>query len=168
MLGDHGLYEKGAFFYEPAVHIPLIFSWPGKIAARAAHAIVELTDLAQTLLDAAGLPHHPGMQGRSLWNLLQGRTDQHRQSAYCEYYNAKPLQTSPTAQVTMVRTERYKLVADHTHHGGELYDLAEDPAETHNRWSDPSMVNTKADLLMELCNSMAWTVDPLPLRRSPW
>ena len=32
MLGDHGIYLKGPFFYEPAIHVPLIVSWPGQIA----------------------------------------------------------------------------------------------------------------------------------------
>jgi arylsulfatase A-like enzyme len=168
MLGDHGLYEKGAFFYEPAVHIPLMVSWPGVIQSRRSSALVELTDLAQTFLDAAALPHHPGMQGQSLWSLLQGQTDTHRGSVYSEYYNAKPLQTDPTAQVTMVRTETHKLVADHTHKGGELYDLVNDPSETHNLWSDPHTAAVKLSLLFELCNRMAFTVDPLPIRRSPW
>ena len=36
MLGDHGIYLKGPYFYEPAVHVPLIVSWPGRIAARQA------------------------------------------------------------------------------------------------------------------------------------
>lgn len=168
MLGDHGLYEKGAFFYEPAVHVPLIVSLPGVVEPRSSSALVELTDLAQTFLDAAGLPHHPGMQGRSLWDLLEGRVDTHRESVYSEYYNAKPLQTDPTAQVTMVRTGTHKLVADHTHRGGELYDLSADPTETHNLWDDPDASAVKSDLLFELCNRMAFTVDPLPVRRAPW
>jgi arylsulfatase A-like enzyme len=34
------------------------------VAARRISGLVELVDLAPTLLDAAGLPKHPGMQGR--------------------------------------------------------------------------------------------------------
>lgn len=170
MLGDHGLYEKGAFFYEPAVHVPLIISWPGQIKQQSSDALVELTDLAQTLLDAAGLPHHPGMQGRSLWSLLCGESnvDHHRDSVYCEYYNAKPLQNNPTAQVTMLRTDQHKLVADHSHDTGELYDLDTDPTETHNLWESTEASTIKSELLFELCNRMAFTVDPLPVRQSPW
>ena len=32
MLGDHGLIEKGCRFYEGLVRVPLIVSWPGRIA----------------------------------------------------------------------------------------------------------------------------------------
>ena len=31
MLGDHCLLVKGAFFYEPAVKVPLILKWPAMI-----------------------------------------------------------------------------------------------------------------------------------------
>ncbi len=36
MLGDHGLLWKGCRFYEGAVHVPLIFSWPGHFRGGAA------------------------------------------------------------------------------------------------------------------------------------
>src|SRR3546814_5268911 len=64
MLGDHGIYLKGPYFYEPAVRVPLIVSWPGTIAGgRSVPEMVELVDLAPTLLDAAGLAPFAGMQG---------------------------------------------------------------------------------------------------------
>lgn len=170
MLGDHGIYLKGPYFYECAIRVPLILSWPGRIAPQRSSALVELTDLPQTLLDAVGLPHHPGMQGRSLWPLLTGAVggDHHRDDVYCEYYNAMPWHQDPTAQTTMVRTDRFKISVDHTTSHGELYDLLADPSETHNRWSDPEYASVKVEMLLRLCNRMAWTVDPLPLRRAAW
>ena len=168
MLGDHGLYLKGPYFYEPAVRVPLIISYPDTITPRTSTALVELADLAQTLLDAAGLPHHRGMQGRSLWPLLRGHSDIHREDVYCEYYNAKPSSADKSTQTTMVRTSRHKLTVDHTNNTGELYDLAADPNESRNMWHKPSHTTLKAELLARMCNRMAWTVDPLPERRSPW
>jgi len=73
MLGDHGIYMKGPYFYDCAVRVPLILSWPGQIRSQRSGALVELLDLAQTVLDAVGLPHHAGMQGKSLWPLLTGQ-----------------------------------------------------------------------------------------------
>lgn len=170
MLGDHGIYLKGPYFYEPAIHVPLIIACPGVVRAQQSKALVELIDLPQTLLDAVGLPHSPGMQGRSLWAILTGKRspDTHREDVYCEYYNAMPWHRGPTAQTTMVRTDRHKLTVDHTAGNGELYDLQQDPEETHNRWADPAYSAIKADLLIRLCNRMAWTVDPLPPRRAAW
>ena len=170
MLGDHGIYLKGPYFYDPAVRVPLIIAWPGHIQPVESRALVELIDLPQTLLDVVGLPHHPGMQGKSLWPLLTGATDadHHRDDVYCEYYNAMPWHQNPTAQMTMVRTRRYKLTVDHSRNTGELYNLILDPYETRNLWDKAEYTEIKAKLLLRLCNRMAWTVDPLPLRQAAW
>src|SRR5690606_21501914 len=170
MLGDHGIYLKGPYFYEPAIKVPLIVSMPGTVLqGQRSTALVELVDIAPTLLEAAGLPRYPGMQGRSLWPMLTGEAplDQHRDDIYCEYYNAMPWHRDPTAQATMVRTERYKLVAVHGV-GGELYDLERDPNETHNQWDNPDYAPVKLELFSRLCDRMAYTVDPLPERRAAW
>ncbi|HEY3686794.1 MAG TPA: sulfatase-like hydrolase/transferase [Streptosporangiaceae bacterium] len=169
MLGDHGIYLKGPYFYDPAVRVPLIVSWPGVIeAGRRSTALVEYTDLAPTLLDAAGLPRHPGMQGRSLWPMLTGSAglDHHRDDVYSEYYNAMPWHRDPAPQTTMLRTADHKLVVTHGLDTGELYDLREDPLERRNRWADPDALAVKGDLLRRLCDRMAWTVDPLPARQA--
>jgi arylsulfatase len=170
MLGDHGIYLKGPYFYDCAIRVPLIIVWPGNIKVQRSSALVELIDLPQTLLDAIGLPHHPGMQGKSLWPMLTGKceADSHRDNIYCEYYNAMPWHQSPTAQTTMVRTERYKLTVDHTRSTGELYDLHSDPTETHNCWDKSNYTEVKMEMLLQMCNRMAWTVDPLPLRQADW
>jgi arylsulfatase len=176
LLGDHGIYLKGPHFYEPAIRVPLIVSWPDQITpARRVAPLVELVDLAPTLLDAAGLPRHPGMQGRSLLPYLIGAPDleARRGDVYCEYYNAMPWHEHPTAHATMVRTRDHKLVSVHGARGadevgGELYDLGTDPLERHNRWTDPACAAVKSDLLELLCDRMAWTGDPLPPREAMW
>jgi hypothetical protein len=110
------------------------------------------------------------MQGRSLWPMLAGQTglDHHRDDIYSEYYNALVSHREPTAQTTMVRTERYKLVVTHGLNIGELYDLAEDPNETDNLWGKPDYQALKLEMFQRLCDRMAWTVDPLPPRVAPW
>ncbi len=170
MLGDHGIYLKGPHFYEPAVRVPLIFSGPGVLPGRRSRALVELGDLAPTVLDAAGMPRPPGMQARSLWALLTGDAplNEHRADAYCEFYNAMTCHTTPQAHATMVTTDRYKLVVYHGTGEGELYDLEADPRETHNLWGVPRYASAKMEMLERLCDRMAWTVDPLPERRAPW
>lgn len=169
MLGDHGVYAKGPHFYEPAVRVPLIVAWPGRVkAGQRVDAMVEMLDLTPALLDAAGLPHHPGMQGRSLWPLLTGEAGKtHREDVYCEYYNTA-MHHDPRAYATMVRTDTFKLVKVHGLASGELYDLNEDPGETTNRWDDPAYQTVKLEMLERLCDRMAWTIDPLPVRKAPW
>ncbi|WP_201839963.1 sulfatase family protein [Microvirga zambiensis] len=175
MLGDHGIYLKGPYFYEPAVHVPLIIAGSKDLIRQGERVatLTELTDIAGTLLDAAGIERHPGMQGRTLWPLIARRNASPgplgpRDDVYCEYYNAMPWHKGPAPQATMVRTERYKLVAFHGEPLGELYDLEADPGETINLWNDERSASVKLYMLQKLCDRMAWTVDPLPLRRAPW
>lgn len=51
MSGDHGLYWKGAYFYEGLVHVPLIISCPSIFKQGfLCDALVELVDIAPTLM----------------------------------------------------------------------------------------------------------------------
>ena len=180
MLGDHGIYLKGAHFYEPAIHVPLILSWAGRLTPTVIEDLVELVDLAPTLLEAAGLPRHPGMQGQSLWEILQNPETRpgHREDVYCEYNNAMPADWSawnPGAKdqtlgdhATMLRTRSHKLVVAHGQKEGELYDLVNDPGETQNLWNHADHLHTQNLLIKRLADRMAWTVDPLPERKAVW
>ncbi|MBI3960812.1 MAG: DUF4976 domain-containing protein [Chloroflexi bacterium] len=108
--------------------------------------------------------------GRSLWPLLTGRAplDSFREDIYCEFYNALSGHKDPQAHATCVRTARHKVAVYHGLGVGELYNLVTDPAETINRWDDPGYAAVKTELLIRLCDRMAWTVDPLPPRIAPW
>ena len=92
-LGDHGLRAKGCRFYEGLIRVPLIVSWPVHfLQGLRSPALIELTltDIAPTLLDAAGVPVPDGLQGKSLMTLLTGSSDpgEHREYVRCEYYAA--------------------------------------------------------------------------------
>jgi arylsulfatase A-like enzyme len=129
-------------------------------------AMVELVDLAPTVLDAAGLPRYEGMQGRSLWPILSGAADasHHRDSVYHEYYRAIPggHKNHGGAHITGVRNRQFALSAVHGADCGELYDLAADPGEVHNLWNSQAHVGVKADMLKLLADRMWETIDPLP------
>jgi arylsulfatase len=172
LLGDHGMYLKGPHFYEESVRVPLIISYPGKIAGdRRTTKLVELVDLAPTLLDAADLPAYAGIQGQSLWPYLTGQVEEaslHREDVYCESYDANLKNSVNAVWATMVRTDLYKLVSYHGDSIGELYDLTKDPTETRNLWKDSTYIEVKLELMERLCNRMALTVDPLPQKEAPW
>ena len=59
-LGDHGWFDKRLMF-EESLRMPLVLSYPARVDAGRHHTgIVTNVDLAQTILDAAGVDHHPG------------------------------------------------------------------------------------------------------------
>ncbi|MFW5894012.1 MAG: sulfatase [Verrucomicrobiota bacterium] len=167
MLGDHGIYFKGPYFYEGAVRVPLIVSWPGHLEdGRRIAQPVELMEVAPTLLDAAGLSRGTGMQAGSLWSLLTGSDGKRsRDDVYCEYYDACE---GAGEWATMIRTDQHKLVRYHGAGEGELYDLTADPYERENLWHLPDYSELKLELLQRLCDRMADTVDPLPEKQAVW
>jgi arylsulfatase len=168
MLGDHGIYLKGPYFYECAIHVPLMIRWPkGYRAGMKVDALVELVDVAPTLLEAAGIPEPKGMQGRSLGPLLRGEQTEHRDSIYSEFYDSN-FQYSPTPMATCVRTKQHKLTYYHGLKVGELYDLEKDTGEVTNLWTSPNARDVKESMLVELAGRMTETVDPLPDRNAPW
>ncbi len=169
MLGDHGIYLKGPYFYEALIRVPFIIRWPGKYkSGRKSDALVEEIDVAPTLLEAAGVPVPFRMQGRPLTKLLKGETDEHRTSVYSEFYNSN-FSYSPPPWTTMVRTKRYKLTVYHSLGGwGELYDLEKDPSEFENLWEEPRARGVKAEMHALLVARMSETVDPHPMQECNW
>ena len=147
-LGDHGLIQKGCRFYEGLVRVPLIWSWPGTFAADVrSPALVELTDIAPTLLEVCGLSIPDFMTGRSLLPILLGEQSsaRHRDFVRSEYIDALDLPDGTVA--TMHFDGRYKLVCYHNHGLGELYDLEQDPQELADLWDDPARQALKGELL---------------------
>lgn len=150
MLGDHGLTHKGCRFYEGAVRVPMIISWPSHIKSGAQYnGLVELTDIAPTLAEICGIDFSD-THGHSLTPQL-GLTDREpyeREYVRCEYYDScAGNKTSVPTYATMFRDKRYKLVDYHGLDAGELYDLKEDPREEHNLWFDEKYSELRFKLL---------------------
>lgn len=176
-LGDHGMYLKGCYFYEASVRVPLIFHWKGRFQSGVvSDALVELIDIAPTLLDVCGIPVHPGMQGRSLLPMLLGEAplDKFRDDVFCEYFKTK-LSGDLIAYASMLCDGDYKISLVHDLAPsfprdtlGELYDMKNDPEERYNRYNDPEYADIKMRMLEKYCNRQALIVDPLPLKSMPW
>lgn len=168
MLGDHGIYLKGPHFYEAAIHAPLIVWSPARFRSDLrSEALVELLDLAPTLLQSCGLEVPLAMQGRSLLPILRGEAepDVHRDYVYCEYYNAW---THHRSYGTMMRTADHKIVVYHGVDEGELYDLRTDPDEFDNLWRSDAHATLRERLLKQAFDASVFTMDPLPPRLGPF
>jgi arylsulfatase A-like enzyme len=159
LLGDHGLLYKGCRFFEGLVHVPLIISWPQRFRADLrSQALVELLDLPETLLDAAGLPIPDAMQGKSLFPILTGESEPelHKPYVVSEYFDATDLPLG--SHGSMYFDGRYKSALYHDAGLCEIFDLQEDPGEFTNRAEDPGFTAQKAELIEKHCNAMMGTV----------
>ncbi len=164
MLGDHGMYLKGPHFYEEAVHVPLVISWPGQFEpGLEVEGLVELIDIAPTLMECAGLEVPERMQGRSLAWVCRGEADpaRFRDFVYSEYYNSW---THHDAYGSMLRTEHEKIVVYHGTDQGELYDLRSDPDEFNNLWDAPDHRDQKLRLMKMCFDASVLSMDPHPPR----
>ena len=148
-LGEKGWYDK-RWMYEESFKAPLIVRWPGVVQPGSENkALVQNLDLAQTLLDMAGVEPSSPMQGRSFVPLLKGETPEDwRESVYYHYYEfPQPHHVHPHEGV---RTARHKLIHYYTLDQWELFDLEADPDELHNVYGDRAYAETITHLREEL------------------
>ena len=168
MLGDHGLLYKGCRFFEGLVHVPLIFSWPGHIEANTrSDALVELVDIAPTILEACGMSVPHSMQGKSLWPILTGKVDLevHKPHVVCEFNDALGSAAIPTpSHGSMYFDGRMKHVVYHGTGLGELYDLKADPGEFDDLFEDPTRREQRSDLMSKHFDAMMATASAGPER----
>ncbi len=149
-LGDHGWFDK-RFMYEQSMRMPLLVSYPRAVAAKQVfEGIVTNVDFAQTLLEFAGVPAHPRMQGRSFAGDLRGDpTSPPAEGMYYRYWEHDDIFHKAPAHYGW-RDQRYKII--YFYNDGmdipgtgafcypgewELYDLQEDPDELRNVFHDP-------------------------------
>lgn len=149
-LGEHGWFDK-RFMYEQSLRMPLIVRYPKAIkpAVNEQDMVMNL-DFAPTFLDYAGVQIPEEMQGKSMRNVLQGKTPEDwRQSIYYHYYEY------PAWHMVKphygVRTQQHKLI----HFYGdidawELYDLKKDPNELSNVYENPVYADIVSQLKVEL------------------
>jgi arylsulfatase A-like enzyme len=151
LSGDHGLYWKGAFFYEALTHVPLIISAPTRFKkGLISNALVELVDIAPTLVELAGYEVPYYMQGKSLFPILKGEApaDFHKEAVYSEYYYCMK-GCHDDVFGTMYFDGQYKIINYHGKDFGELYDLHNDPNEFDNLWDQPEFKDLKAKIIQK-------------------
>src|SRR5581483_1729337 len=85
MHGGHGMYDKTTFsMYEETTRVPLIWRWPGRIAAgKTVRTQAGSCDLSPTILDFLGLKPGGAVHGLSLRPFMDGREDEGR-PIFCE------------------------------------------------------------------------------------
>lgn len=128
--------------YEASARIPLILAGPGIPAGRCVNHLVSLVDVYPSLMDMAGLPHPPGLDGQSLLPLAAGTAANPRPWALAEYHDS----TCDTGSF-MLRRGDWKYIALP---GYEplLFNLRDDPDETVNLASTRPEMTEQLDALL--------------------
>ncbi len=134
---DHGetLYDHDCYFdhhglYECTLRIPLAFVMPGKVPAGFRCAdICQMKDIAPTILNLLGVKTKIAFDGRSLTPLLRGEPRPVESEFYITECTWMRKHGWRTPQWKMI----HALEPDfHFKPEVELYNLVEDPGETHN------------------------------------
>ena len=160
-LGDHGWFDKRLMF-EESLRMPFVLSYPRRVEpGRIFDGIVSNVDIAQTILDVAGVGHHERMQGRSFWpDLVNAREDAEPAVSgfYYRYWENDDIIHKAPAHYGY-RTDRHKLIYYYNDGYGlpftsffsyppewELYDLETDPHELDNVYHNPTYAEIAEDL----------------------
>lgn len=142
-LGEHGHYSHVASLFEPVVHIPFILHFPklfpgGQIAER----LVQLVDIFPLAMSAAEISYP---QLRASKNFLPDFLQENRPYVVAEWEGRVPYfiqrrlrETGAATDIAwmrrpmkMLRTASHKLLVSENE-APRLFDLREDPRETHN------------------------------------
>ena len=129
-LGERGLWWKQTF-HEHSIKVPLILRWAGRLPAGERRTqVVNLLDLASTMLDAAGAPALPNAQGRSFLEVARDGETPWSDLTFAEYCtDGMARWTGAVVQQRMIREGSWKLVYYHGERP-QLFDLEADPDET--------------------------------------
>jgi arylsulfatase A-like enzyme/Flp pilus assembly protein TadD len=137
-LGDHGEETHGLFAYEATLHIPLVVWFRGKVSPSSSAELVRHIDIAPTVLAAAGIQKPPSLTGSSLLS-----APPLPRATYFEAFSTAL--NRGWAPLRGVIAEGMKFVDLPV---PELYDLARDPAESHN------LAGEQPDLLRRLARML--------------
>jgi len=161
LLGRHGMIYKGLPAYDDNQRVPGIMAWPAaQRTSGSTPSMLNLVDFMPTILEAAGAPTPPGVQGVSQLPLLKGETGCVRDWALVDHYA-----TSRCHQQTFVHGG-YKLVVYREAEYGELYDLEVDPDQRRNLFDDPTRAERRCALLHKLAQANMAAAGTMPKRIS--
>lgn len=109
---------------DAGTHVPLIVSCPGGLEGKVNDNLVDFTDFLPTLCEAAevDISSLSGLDGKSFFPQLKGKTKKTRQWIYCWY---APRQVNDEEAAVFARTQQYKL-----YRSGKFYDVCNDFNET--------------------------------------
>ena len=117
---EHGFAGHANALYDEVMRVPLIIRAPG-LAPRTEGAVSQHIDIPPSVLGLLGLPKHPSLQGRDLFE-TDGAGEREERDAF--------LTVQAAAQQYGIVSRQYKLIFDAMRNDYLLFDLDGDPGET--------------------------------------
>ena len=133
-FGEKHTWSKGKL-WEGSAHIPLVMAGPGIARGQISPRPVSLVDLYPTLLELAGLPARPDVDGVSIVPLLRNP------AAPWD----RPALTTSGFKNHALRSERWRYIR-YADGSEELYDHDADPLERVNLASKPEFASIRTEL----------------------
>ncbi len=158
--GHHGMWGMGdhsrpLHMFEETLHIPLVFRHPARMWGGAVWDTMTCNyDVFPSLLDYLGLEHRlpcdVPVAGRSFAGVLRGEPlDWGEGVTFHEYENTRT-----------VHTRRWKYTHRHPDGPDELYDMVDDPGESHNLAGEPGRADLREELRGRLAGFFERYADP--------
>ena len=170
--GDFGLLFKGPYHVDALMRLPLVWR-PAPSSAVPADVVttpVGLLDLAPTFCRIAGIEVPGWMDGLPLPLSDDAGGVHGRRGVLTEWDSVHPNGTEVHLQSVFLDDllyTRYEAGTCHDGTEGELYDLAEDPLQRVNLWSDPERRSIRDDLGTALEDALPERSQPVLMAESP-
>ena len=165
---SHGLAKKGPAMYGEITNIPLIIRCPGIPVINAESAnLASHVDITPTILEFFDAEIPPILSGKSLLPMIREPKTKIEKTIFMEFGRFEIDHDGYTGfqPIRCAFDGRYKLVIN-LFDIDELYDLQDDPGETHNLINDPKTMAIRDTLHQRIIDWMNNTRDPF--RGYPW
>jgi len=138
-LGDHHSWGKRSWYEGPG-HIPMLLSWPGRVAeGERRKQLVNHLDILPTLLEAAEVRVPFAAEGVSLLGLARDGAAQSREVMISQF-------NRQAHGLYLAMDRRWKYMYSARDEREQLFDLEADPQELVNRAADPAAAGEKQRL----------------------
>jgi choline-sulfatase len=173
-LGQHGRFEKHCP-YDPALRVPLIIRFPGRVKKGLVRDFTESVDITPTILDMLGVEGLPLMHGRSLRPYLEGKRPAARRDHIFSQYleNEEVFVRSSRYKYAFCsgkrkRTDGYETENPTPGHYMRLFDLEKDPGEFHDvSKQNPEVVAKMQQLILDRFRATHPEASQLPAGLDP-
>lgn len=160
LLGDHGLWAKGPFFYEGLINVPLIIYDKDRINPFVSEELVSSIDIVPTLCDLNQMPVPLYVNGVSQMAHLEDPAHSVRNCCMTEYRNGYG-EKDCAARVLVTKDMKY---VRYQTGECELTDLQNDPQERTNVAHNEEYGNRAKEMTAQLLDEMLSTEAKDPIQ----